>query len=365
METRFTNSIDSNKAVMTLYGEIDSPGWQADMFTAEMRYHNNMGRDICVYINSPGGSVFGGYSIIQAIMDYQADTHIVGLAASMAGIISLFGKKRTINDFGVAMIHLPSAPKGSDKKLMDIVTAALVGILTKNSGNTEDGIKVLMADETFFDSSEWKKMGFVDEIVTTGREVVSNLSDANVSDLYNIYNNLIISEIKKTEMKKLISHFDLKDTATEEEILGKVTDLESANTDNVSAKDTEIEALQTELENMRTSNTALSEQIANQIVDSAIESGKIEKAKKEVWLEAAKKDSKAVEDQINSIATVKNSSVQTTVIDPKTGATDKPEDNIIDFVRNSGEEMLKIQDEDPERFSELMNLYEQETSKVK
>ena len=361
MKTKYTNKVEDGIAVMTLYGEIGGPGYQAEYFTAEMKYHNGLGRGIKVYINSPGGSVFGGYALIQAILDYEADTHIVGLAASMGGIIAQFGKKRTMNDFAVGMIHMPSSKGKSNDKLLNMVADQLLNILEARCKKPRAELEQLMKDETFFDASEMLAMGFVDEVISTSVSPVENIDSFTTEALYDIYNSII----KTNKMEKLISHFKLENNAGEELILEKVTNLENDLSDKVeeiSAKDSEISKLQAELEEMRTDHQELTETLANQVVDDAITNGKIEKSKKDIWVEAAKKDPQGVKAQLESISASKSMSVQSFISKDVGKTKDKPEDDIVNWVRNNGAELLKLEKDDPDRFQELMNLYSEKTS---
>jgi len=363
METKYTNAIENDVATMLLYGEIGGPDLSAEYFTQEMRYHSSMGRKVKVYINSPGGSVFGGYSIIQAIMDYEADTHVVGLAASMAGIILQYGKKRTANDFALGMIHMPSQSGKKDNNVLKLVADSLINILSKRSNKSAEELEALMKEETWFDSSQMLEAGLIDEIVTTdvAAEQVYNYLEtfSSAGELYNIYNKLLIDN----EMKNIKNHFQLAEKATEDDILNSIGDLEtkieSLNEDLGVAK-TESASFQAEVDALRTENSELVEQIANFIVDNAIANGKIEKDKKSIWVEAAKKDAKSVQAQLDSITAAPVdglTSVQSTVLNKKS-AEDAPEKDIINWVRNNTAELIRLEEEDHDEFERLMNLYE-------
>lgn len=357
MDTRYTNAIDSNIATMMLYGEIGSPDMSAEYFTQEMRYHNTMGRKIKVYINSPGGNVFGGYSIIQAIIDYEADTHIVGLAASMGGIIAQFGKVRTANDFAVGMIHMPS---GADDKLLNIVADKLKMILGRRTNKTEAQIKALMDEETFFDADEMLAIGLIDEIVTTDVAAVENVKELSAGDLYNVFNNLLN---KDSEMKKLKDHFKLSGEVTEDIVLNSITELENViqtNTAEVAAKDAEISKLQSDLEEMRTGYATLNDSLAETIVDNAIADGKVQKDAKDIWVDAAKKDTAGVKGQLESLKAIQNVSVQTSVING-TPAAKKPEDDIVNWVRSEegAKKLIELSANDNDEYQRIWNLYEE------
>ncbi len=364
MDTKYTNLIDSNTATMLLYGEIGSPELSAEWFTQEMQWHSSMGRKIQVNINSPGGSVFGGYSLIQAIIDYEANTHIVGLAASMGGVLGQFGKHRTANDFAVGMVHMPLG--GKSDQLLDIVADKLKMILSRRTNKTENEIEALMKEETFFSAEEMLEIGLIDEIVLTNVAAVENVKKFSASDLYNIYNKIIVN--KNEKMEKLKDYFKLGKDASENDILAKITDLDNVkktSTEELSAKDAQISKLQAELEKMRTDYTSLNDSLAATIVASATSDGKITKDAKDVWLEAAKKDPEAVKAQLESLKAIQNISVQTSVINGQNGnVTKKPEDDIVAWVRSKAgaTKLLELSKDDTDEYERLWALYE-ETSK--
>ena len=364
MDTKYTNLLDSNTATMLLYGEIGSPEMSAEYFTAEMRFHNSMGRKIKVYINSPGGNVFGGYSIIQAIIDYEADTHIVGLAASMGGVIAQFGKHRTANDFAVAMIHMPRPKNGTkgNVKLLDIVSESLIGILVSRTGKSEESMKALMEKETFFDADEMLAIGLIDEIVSTNVAAVENVKTLSVGDLYNVYNKIIVN--KNEKMEKLKGYFKLGNDANEDIILAKITDLDDAiqtGKEEVVAQAAQISTLQAELEKMRIDQTVLIDELADTIVISSINDGKITKDAKDVWVAAAKKDPSAVKAQLGSLKAIQNISVQTSVVNTNGTAPAKPEDDIVAWVKSpvGARKLIELEDSDPTEYERIWALYEE------
>jgi len=359
MDTKYSNVIDSENVAMMLYGEIGSPSLEYEYFTHEMRYHNAQGKKIKVYINSQGGSVFGGYSIIQAILDYDADTHVVGLAASMAGVISQFGKRRTANDFAQMMIHMP---KGSDDEVLSIVRKNLIDMLTNRCGKTRDQIESWMEKETNFDAEQMLEIGFVDEIVRTN--VVDRVSNSlDIDDRYKVFNQLISNQ----KMKNLLNHFELEASATETDILNAIKQKDQEYMEEKSTDEAQISKLQNELEEMRTEVTALRGQLAENLADQAIKDGKIEESKKEKWVEAASKDYELVKDQLESIKVVTTQvrpSVQNSYQEDASEKADKAvaagtDKDVIDLFENEERqgELNTIRTTDFEKFEELSNRY--------
>ncbi len=132
-------------------------------------------KDITVYVNSPGGSVTAGLSIIDTMHHIKPDvsTACVGLAASMGSLILSQGAKgkRYILPNAEVMIHQPSG--GAYGQASDIEITAkhilktrdrLNKMLAKATGQKLAKIETDVDRDTFMDAEEAKKYGIVDEI---------------------------------------------------------------------------------------------------------------------------------------------------------------------------------------------------------
>ena len=87
--------------------------YTANVLQAQLLYldANDTGKDINVYINSPGGSVYAGLGIYDTMQFIQSDvaTICTGMAASMAAVLLVAGKegKRSALPHSRVMIHQP------------------------------------------------------------------------------------------------------------------------------------------------------------------------------------------------------------------------------------------------------------------
>ena len=87
--------------------------YTANVLQAQLLYldANDPGKDINVYINSPGGSVYAGLGIYDTMQFIQSDvaTICTGMAASMAAVLLVAGKegKRSVLPHSRVMIHQP------------------------------------------------------------------------------------------------------------------------------------------------------------------------------------------------------------------------------------------------------------------
>ena len=147
------------------------------------RQLNEASGDITIEISSPGGSVYEGIAIFNAIKAYdkgEVTTVIVSLAASMASIIALAGDTIKAYDNSLYMIHNASMWAGGDAKELrkkadhlESITNMLAKNYTNKSGKSEKEIIKLLDEETWFYGSEIMDAGFVDEIIDSNADIDS------------------------------------------------------------------------------------------------------------------------------------------------------------------------------------------------
>ncbi len=132
-------------------------------------------KDIYIYVNSPGGSVTAGLSIVDTMNHIKPDvaTVCVGMAASMGSIILSQGQKgkRFILPNAEVMIHQPWG--GAQGQASDIEITAKHIVKTKNRLNnmlakaTKQSLKQIEKDtdrDFFMDAEESVAYGIVDKI---------------------------------------------------------------------------------------------------------------------------------------------------------------------------------------------------------
>jgi len=125
-----------------------------------------------ITINSRGGEVFEGLAIFNEIKSRDCEIFISGIAASIASVIALAGKKVSIYKNSFIMIHNPFTFAVGDqndlKKTADDIEMLRLTIIDTykiKTGKTEDELKALMDGETFFTAETAMENGFVDEII--------------------------------------------------------------------------------------------------------------------------------------------------------------------------------------------------------
>ncbi len=136
-------------------------------------------KDIMIYLNSPGGSVYAGLGIYD-VMQYVAPdiaTICTGMAASMASVLLCAGAKgkRSALNHARVMIHQPMG--GAEGQASDIeITAKQIQILKKelyeiianHSGQKYDKVWEDGDRDFWMRAEEAKKYGMIDEVLTKG-----------------------------------------------------------------------------------------------------------------------------------------------------------------------------------------------------
>lgn len=133
-------------------------------------------KDIMLYINSPGGSVYDGLAIYDTIQHLKCDVATVGIGmqASMGAFLLSSGTKgkRSILPHSTVMIHQPSA--GTRGKVSDMeidlkegirLKKLLNEIMAKNTGQTVATIEKDADRDNWMTAEEAKKYGLVDNII--------------------------------------------------------------------------------------------------------------------------------------------------------------------------------------------------------
>ena len=136
----------------------------------------NPKKEISMYINSPGGSVVAGFSIVDT-MEYirpKVSTLICGMAASMGSAIAIAGEKgmRFALPNSEVMIHQPSG--GSQGVAEDILISArhieatrerMYKHYVKHSNQTMKVVQKALDRDKWMTPEEAKEWGHIDEIV--------------------------------------------------------------------------------------------------------------------------------------------------------------------------------------------------------
>lgn len=133
-------------------------------------------KDIKLYINSPGGSVYDGLAIIDTINFIEPDVQTIGigLQASMGAMLLASGAKgkRFALPNSRIMIHQPSS--GTEGKITDqeimlkegiFLKKRLIDIMSKNTGQKPEKIEKDMDRDNWMSAEEALEYGLIDKVI--------------------------------------------------------------------------------------------------------------------------------------------------------------------------------------------------------
>lgn len=142
---------------------------------------------ITLILNSPGGIVDAGlsvYDVITTLMTAPVNTLCAGLSASMAFVIFLAGKRRSILKHSRLMLHDPALAGGSlaGLKPLDLKNDVLdnlmkvrqkVGyIISERSGLSLEQVFELTEKDTYLTAEESLEKGFATDIITSPDDIL-------------------------------------------------------------------------------------------------------------------------------------------------------------------------------------------------
>jgi ATP-dependent protease ClpP protease subunit len=171
---QFTNKAD-DKAEVMIYDEIGMWGVSASDFAAELNAVK--APQIELRLNSPGGEVFDGIAIYNALRNHPAEitVRVEGLAASIASVIAMAGDRIVAEKTAQMMIHDGHAVCVGNAKdmlgaasLLDKCSDNIASIYADRAGGDVASWRARMQAETWFSAEEAKSVGLVDEVVASG-----------------------------------------------------------------------------------------------------------------------------------------------------------------------------------------------------
>lgn len=156
--------------------------YTANVIQAQLLYLDSAdsGKDISIYINSPGGSVYAGYGIYDTMqfINSNVSTICTGIAASMAAVLLVAGEKgkRFALNHSRVMIHQPLG--GAQGQASDIeITAREIGkikkelytIIATHSGKSFEEVERDSDRDFWMTSAEAKEYGMIDDVLVKNK----------------------------------------------------------------------------------------------------------------------------------------------------------------------------------------------------
>jgi ATP-dependent Clp protease protease subunit len=163
--------------IIFLGTQIDD--YTANVIQAQLLYldTSDPGKDISIYINSPGGVVYAGLGIYDTMqyINSNISTICTGIAASMASVILVSGAsgKRFALEHSRVMIHQPMGGMQGQAADMEItvrqiikVKEELYNIIASHSGKSYEEIERDSDRDYWMTATEAKTYGMIDEVLT-------------------------------------------------------------------------------------------------------------------------------------------------------------------------------------------------------
>ncbi|WP_367138867.1 MULTISPECIES: head maturation protease, ClpP-related [Streptomyces] len=172
---RITNLADGT-AEVSIYDEIGYWGVTASDFIAELKAIDSS--EITLRLNSPGGEVFDGIAIMNALRSHPArvTTHVDGIAASISSVIAMAGDRIVMQPHSQMMIHDGSGlciGNAADMRemadLLDKQSDNIAGVYAERAGGTVKQWRSKMLAETWYSAQEAVEAGLADEVAKPQR----------------------------------------------------------------------------------------------------------------------------------------------------------------------------------------------------
>lgn len=339
---------DSESLELRIEGEIkdDRSSWLYDWLGIPYASKNqlkdvlleNKDKDITVWIDSPGGSVFAAAGIYTLLKEHKGKVvaKIDGKAISAASMILMAADEKYISPVGQVMIHNPIPANGvfgdaeELRKVADVldeIKETIVNAYIAGTGRPRDEIWEMMNQETWMSANTAVNEKFVDGVLYQDNDEEFNVN--NIKDYE--FKRLKIVNSMETSIKKMISiksneqaaeNKNAEDNSQKEgdqEVeIKNLEDLVNAYPDLVKeAKNQAVEAERERIKNI--------DEIADNIDQELVNKAKFEDPMdaKDLAFEAMKSDKKKADQYLND---VQRDSKESGVDEVKAMAAEEKED---------------------------------------
>lgn len=376
-EFKYTNQMEQNTAYMLLGKPIGfnekskEPIIIGASFADEMYFWNSIGKKIKVKINCPGGRMFDGWPIMDAVRTTDASTEAVGIVCSMAVPIMLAARKenRSAMSYAKAMIHPPHGNGGPvDKVQADMMRNSLQTILSETTSFSKSAIEDMLkegADDTWLTAKEMKKYGLISSITSTnsGDEEVEN---TDPYAMYKVYNQL--NEKEMADTPKPVPGADVTQAFLD------IHNQLAASKAETAAKDAAILEMTNKLKSLEDQAKAEKLSGATALVDVAIKNKQLTMpvdptqalAMRNQYIEMAAAAPDAFKAMLTPIKATTAATERTSVLNHiNVDGQNTPKEETYEYLTNHNPKKLyAMMDENPEQYAQIVNEYQQKTNRI-
>jgi ATP-dependent Clp protease protease subunit len=165
--------------------------YAANVIQAQLLYldTSDVGKDISLYINSPGGSVYAGLGIYDTMQYIQSDVSTIctGMAASMAAVLLVAGQKdkRFALKHSRVMIHQPMGGISGQASDIEITSREILKlkqelytIISDHSGQPYDKVYADSDRDYWMTADEAKDYGMIDKVLVRETSAAEPAADS-------------------------------------------------------------------------------------------------------------------------------------------------------------------------------------------
>lgn len=173
---KLENSVEGSGSKLYIDGVISQESWWGDEATPQQlrqELKGINGNSLEVVINSPGGDVWAGIAMYDALKELDAEVTIKvsGLAASIASVIAMAGDKIVMTPGSTMMIHRASTLAWGNAddmtkaiEMLETAEDGIVSIYADRTGQPRESVKDMMAAETWMSAEKAVELGFADGV---------------------------------------------------------------------------------------------------------------------------------------------------------------------------------------------------------
>lgn len=348
--------------IIYIYDFIDQGAISARGIREQVDQFDAQGVELIeLHINSSGGDVFEGIAIYNFLKTKNVIVYVDGIAASTASLIAMAGKEIIMYSSSMMMIHNPwilSAGDGNQMRrqgqTLDQVKEAMIEAYMERTGLKKNEISDLMDAESFMSAKEAVKKGFADKV-----EKIKDFSKSkNYIGMYvalfddenekqktgdSIMNKALLKflgyteeeitagvkeEAINTKLKDLRAKYKLAEDADITDVIAAVSAEKKADPPAPSAEPPKAESSEEKIDKFLADQKK--KEVEN-LVNGAVEAGKILPAEKNAYMAYADKDFDGCKKELDAKA--KNSAVPGKVTLPAGEIKDTPKPKTLDELK--------------------------------
>lgn len=311
--------VNGREADLLLYGEVvENSNGNEDVVCSKTVVKDLLQLErVCdkvrIRINSQGGEVYAGIAIFNALRASKCDIAIYtdGIAASIAGIIAMCGRPHYMSRYSRLMIHSVSGGVYGNKtelaRMIDEITSleeTIGQIIALRMNCSLEDVKQRYFDgsDHWFTAEEAVSLGLADGIYDSEVAGLEKASPAH--DIYNVVLNNRLAFVRpqttiknNMELEKIKKIPKFANVASEEEAVAGIAAMAAEN----EALKQEKAQLQADKQNLEAKVQEVEDEQVENILNAAVEEGKIQEGQKETYRNLLKADRVSAQKVINSL----------------------------------------------------------------